>query len=173
MPHFEQFVRIDERVAERVGEFLADYAFPRSWHPDEREVHKRPLLGNSIASALPEKRLILESMICIKRAYEAPQKSDGYRVLVDRLWPRGVSKAALKLDAWRKDIAPSSALRVWFNHDPKRWTEFKKRYKAELRSHRPELSALKKTAKRITLVYGAKDPLHNHALVLQEMLEKA
>jgi uncharacterized protein YeaO (DUF488 family) len=111
-------------------------------------------------------------MIRIKRAYEAPQKADGYRVLVDRLWPRGVSKAALRLDAWEKEVAPSPALRKWFGHDPERWAEFKKRYRAELRSRKPELSALKKRAKRITLVYGAKDPAHNHALVLQEALEK-
>jgi uncharacterized protein YeaO (DUF488 family) len=112
-------------------------------------------------------------MIRIKRAYETPQKADGYRVLVDRLWPRGVSRAALKLSAWEKNIAPSPALRVWFNHDPKRWIEFKKRYKAELRSRKPELLALKKKAKHITLIYGARDPEHNHALVLQEILEKA
>ncbi|MBU6323292.1 DUF488 family protein [Patescibacteria group bacterium] len=109
-------------------------------------------------------------MITIKRAYEKPEKSDGRRVLVDRLWPRGVSKAKLKLDAWEKELAPSAALRIWFGHDPKRWSEFKKRYKAELKTHAAELRTLKKSAKRLSLVYGAKDAEHNHALVLQEAL---
>ncbi|HEV8677222.1 MAG TPA: DUF488 family protein [Candidatus Paceibacterota bacterium] len=111
-------------------------------------------------------------MIAIKRAYEKAEKSDGRRVLVDRLWPRGVSKAKARLDAWEKEVAPSTGLRVWFGHDPKRWAEFKKRYKAELRKRKPELAALKKSGARLTLVYGAKDPLHNHALVLKEVLKK-
>lgn len=112
-------------------------------------------------------------MITIKRAYEKPEASDGRRVLVDRLWPRGVSKAHAKLDAWEKDIAPSDALRKWFNHDPERWLEFKKRYKVELRSSKQQLATLAKSAKRVTLVYGAKDSLHNHARVLKEILERA
>jgi uncharacterized protein YeaO (DUF488 family) len=111
-------------------------------------------------------------MITLKRAYEKASRSDGYRVLVDRLWPRGVSKAALKLDAWEKDIAPSPALRTWFGHDPKRWSEFKKRYHAELRGNKEELRALRRSAKNITLVYGAKDPEHNQAVVLKEALER-
>lgn len=111
-------------------------------------------------------------MIRLKRAYDAPEASDGYRVLVDRLWPRGVRKTQLHLDSWDKDIAPSPALRNWFGHDPKKWVEFKKRYKAELRGKKPALRELKKSAKRITLVYGAKDEAHNHALVLKEALEK-
>lgn len=111
-------------------------------------------------------------MITIKRAYEKPAASDGRRVLVDRLWPRGVAKRAAKLDAWAKDIAPSAALRTWFGHDPKRWTEFKKRYRAELRDKRDALIALKRSGRTLTLVYGAKDTLHNHALVLKEALER-
>ncbi|HVZ75785.1 MAG TPA: DUF488 family protein [Candidatus Paceibacterota bacterium] len=111
-------------------------------------------------------------MIKIKRAYDKAEASDGRRVLVDRLWPRGVSKAEAQLDAWEKDIAPTTALRKWFGHDPKHWVEFKKRYKAELRGHKQKLVALKKSARRLTLVYGAKDPLHNHALVLKEALER-
>jgi uncharacterized protein YeaO (DUF488 family) len=111
-------------------------------------------------------------MIAIKRAYEKPAATDGRRVLVDRLWPRGVSKAKLKLDAWEKGLAPSPALRKWFGHDPKRWTEFKKRYKAELRPRASELAALRKSARRITLVYGARDEAHTHALVLKEALER-
>jgi uncharacterized protein YeaO (DUF488 family) len=110
-------------------------------------------------------------MIQLKRAYDKAEASDGRRVLVDRLWPRGVSKKKLKLDAWAKDLAPSSDLRTWFNHDPKRWLEFKRKYKAELRSKKSELYALKKSASRLTLVYGAKDPLHNHALVLKEAID--
>ena len=111
-------------------------------------------------------------MIQIKRAYEKASAQDGKRVLVDRLWPRGVSKAKLRLDAWKKDIAPSTKLRQWFGHDPKGWAEFKKRYKAELRGSKAELKALAKSGKRITLVYGAKDPAHNNAVVLQDMLSR-
>jgi len=111
-------------------------------------------------------------MIKIKRAYEKAEASDGRRVLVDRLWPRGISKENLKLDAWEKDLAPSTALRQWFGHQPERWTEFKKRYTAELRAHRKELAALKKSAKRLTLIYGAKDEVHNQAVVLKEILDR-
>lgn len=111
-------------------------------------------------------------MITIKRAYDKPAAADGRRVLVDRLWPRGVSKSDLKLDAWEKEIAPTTALRAWFGHDPKRWREFKSRYKTELRGHKTELLALKKSAKRLTLIYGAKDTDHNQAVVLKEVLEK-
>lgn len=115
--------------------------------------------------------------IVIKRAYEAAAPQDGYRVLVDRLWPRGLTKQALPLDAWNKDVAPSTQLRQWFGHDPKRWAEFKKRYRQELKSaeQRERLKALLQSAGRrtLTLVYGAKDVEHNHALVLQAVLEKA
>lgn len=111
-------------------------------------------------------------MIAVKRAYEKAHAADGRRVLVDRLWPRGISKAALRLDEWDKDIAPSPALRAWFGHDPKKWAEFRRRYKAELRGKRPALKALKKRAKRLTLVYAAKDTEHAHALVLKEVLER-
>lgn len=111
-------------------------------------------------------------MIALKRAYEKPAASDGRRVLVDRLWPRGLAKAALKLDAWDKDLAPSTGLRTWFGHDPARWTEFKKRYEAELRTHKAELAALKRSARHLTLVYGAKDEAHTHVLVLKEVLER-
>ncbi len=110
-------------------------------------------------------------MIAIKRAYEKSGADDGRRVLVDRLWPRGVAKSALKIDAWEKDVAPSPALRKWFGHEPKRWTEFCRRYQAELKERRAELRALKKSARKLTLVYAAKDPEHNHALVLKEVLD--
>ena len=111
-------------------------------------------------------------MIKLKRAYEKPSSSDGLRILVDRLWPRGVRKAALKLHAWEKDVAPTTELRKWFNHDPKRWSEFKKLYKAQLKGNE-KLAELRKLSKKktVTLIYGAKDPEHTHALVLQDVLK--
>jgi uncharacterized protein YeaO (DUF488 family) len=109
--------------------------------------------------------------IRLKRAYEKPGAEDGFRVLVDRLWPRGVKKTDLHLDAWAKDIAPSTQLRKWFGHDPKRWVEFCKRYKLELKN--PEVRAtITKTFEAargrsaMTLIYGAKDTEHNEAIVL-------
>jgi uncharacterized protein YeaO (DUF488 family) len=110
----------------------------------------------------------------VKRAYEAPSKADGYRVLVDGIWPRGVSKAALAADEWRRDLAPSTALRKWFAHDPAKWREFKRRYFREL-DRRPDavgrLAALAKR-KRITLLFGAKDEECNNALALKEYLDR-
>lgn len=115
--------------------------------------------------------------ILLKRAYEKPEAEDGFRVLVDRLWPRGKKKADLRLDAWTKDIAPSTELRKWFGHDPKRWLEFCKRYENELKN--PEVRAtitqtIHAAAKRnaITLVYGAKDAEHNEAIILQRMFRR-
>lgn len=110
--------------------------------------------------------------IRIKRAYEAPARDDGHRVLVDRLWPRGLAKAKAKLDEWDKDIAPSPALRVWFGHDPERFAEFTRRYRAELAQHRGDVARLRALAAQapLTLVYAAKDPACNHALVLQAFL---
>lgn len=111
-------------------------------------------------------------MILIKRAYEKAEKSDGRRVLVDRLWPRGVAKAKAHLDAWEQGVAPSTMLRKWFDHDPKKFAEFKKRYRAELQSKKDLLRALKQSSRTLTLVYAAKDPKINHAVVLKEMLER-
>jgi uncharacterized protein YeaO (DUF488 family) len=112
--------------------------------------------------------------IAIKRAYDGADDADGYRVLVDRVWPRGCTKESLKLDAWARELAPSTKLRTWFGHDPKRWTEFRKRYEGELRApeQRARLSALLEQAgrRRITLVYGAKDEEHNQAVVLRDVL---
>jgi len=107
----------------------------------------------------------------IKRVYEAPSASDGTRVLVDRLWPRGLSKAAARLDLWMKEVAPSPALRKWFGHDPARFTEFKRRYRAELTTN-AALEELRKLGgrRRVTLLYGAKDPEVNHAVVLLQAL---
>ena len=106
--------------------------------------------------------------IQIRRAYAPPARGDGYRVLVDRVWPRGVSKDELNLDEWRKEIAPSTRLRQWFGHDPERWKEFQERYFAELGEKQDSVRDLVKRARhgRITLVYGARDPDHNQAVAL-------
>jgi uncharacterized protein YeaO (DUF488 family) len=112
-------------------------------------------------------------MFKIKRVYEVAAPSDGYRVLVDRLWPRGVSKEKAHVDQWMKEIGPSDKLRKWFGHDPERWTEFQKRYKAELRDKldlTKELRKLEKQHRTVTLVYSAHDELHNQAVALSGFL---
>ncbi len=113
-----------------------------------------------------------KSDIHLKRAYEAPSSADGVRILVDRLWPRGVSKERAAIDRWMKEVAPSTELRRWFGHDPKRWNGFRRRYRAEL-SHRVELlrelRALTRKG-RLTLVYAARDEAHNEAIVLRDVL---
>jgi uncharacterized protein YeaO (DUF488 family) len=108
----------------------------------------------------------------IKRVYEQPDKVDGTRILVDRLWPRGLSKEKARVDLWLKDVAPSTELRKWFGHDPDKWPEFQTRYRAELRSNEEQLLLLKQEAAKgtVTLVYGARDEKHNEAVVLQEIL---
>jgi uncharacterized protein YeaO (DUF488 family) len=115
-------------------------------------------------------------MIQIKRAYEPSSRKDGYRVLVDRLWPRGIKKQELALDDWLKDIAPSSELRKEFGHDPSHWKSFVSAYKRELRSSQAQtlLEALEHRAesRTLTLVYGARDESHNNAVVLKSILEK-
>jgi len=110
--------------------------------------------------------------IKLKRAYEPPSAGDGTRVLIDRLWPRGISKQKAKLDYWMKDIAPSTELRKWFGHDPKRWAEFRRRYAAELREHPDLIAELRFLARKslITLVYAAHDESHNDAVVLRDVL---
>jgi uncharacterized protein YeaO (DUF488 family) len=112
--------------------------------------------------------------VCIKRAYVPPTEEDGCRVLVDRLWPRGVARKSLALDEWQKDVAPSTDLRRWFNHDPARWDEFKARYRAELAKSpaREALSALVQLARRgkLTLIYAARDENHNEATVLRDVI---
>lgn len=110
--------------------------------------------------------------IVIKRIYEEAADRDGHRVLVDRLWPRGVSKDDARLDDWCKDLAPSADLRKWFDHDADKFDEFAKKYKKELKDCEPLLTGLKGIAqdKRVTLLYGAKDEAHNQALVLQQVL---
>jgi uncharacterized protein YeaO (DUF488 family) len=111
-------------------------------------------------------------MIKIKRAYVAPEKDDGTRILVDRLWPRGLTKKKAKIDLWLKDLAPSTELRKWFGHDPGKWKEFQVRYAGELKSKKAQLEILKQKAAEgpVTLIYGAKDEFHNEAVVLQRKL---
>ncbi|MAN54964.1 MAG: hypothetical protein CMI50_00650 [Paracoccus sp.] len=112
------------------------------------------------------------TQIWLRRAYEKPSPSDGQRILVDRIWPRGVSKEALELDDWMKDIAPSDGLRDWFDHDPDKWQEFKRRYAGELDANHDLVAALRQRLEsgRVTLVYGAKDDEHNNAVALKAYL---
>lgn len=113
--------------------------------------------------------------IQIKRVYNEPSQNDGYRVLVDRLWPRGVSKDAAQLDVWMKEIAPSPELRKWFDHDPSKFNEFKKKYEAELAKKQVPVEKLLDIAidQSVTLLYAAKDEIHNHAIALKEHLENS
>jgi uncharacterized protein YeaO (DUF488 family) len=110
----------------------------------------------------------------LKRAYDQAAETDGYRVLVDRLWPRGIAKDDLRIDAWLKDLAPSAGLRKWFRHDPAKWDEFKARYARELeqRSNALERLVARARASRVTLVFGARDTEHNNAVALREHLER-
>ena len=115
--------------------------------------------------------------IQLKRAYDRPARGDGLRILVDRLWPRGIKKEALHLDAWAKPLAPSTELRKWFAHDPDKWPEFRKRYRVELKQSGAtklirELIDSHKSVKTITLLYGAKDQEHNEAIVLRDLFER-
>ena len=109
----------------------------------------------------------------IKRVYEEPEAKDGTRILVDRLWPRGLTKEKAKVNLWLKDVAPSTELRKWFAHDPARWQGFQTRYRVELKEKTEQLALLKQEAAKgtVTLVYGARDQEHNEAVVLQKLLE--
>lgn len=111
-------------------------------------------------------------MIKLKRAYEPAARDDGTRFLVERLWPRGVKKTTLRLDAWLKDVAPSTELRQWFGHDPAKWPEFQRRYRAELGANAEALEPIMKAARRgrVTLVYSSHDQEHNNAVVLKALL---
>lgn len=110
--------------------------------------------------------------IHVKRVYEPAEAADGTRILVDRLWPRGLTKAKAAVDHWAKDLAPSTELRTWFGHDPDRWAAFRVRYAKELSAHEDELVAMRALARagRVTLVFGARDEVHNGAVVLREVL---
>ncbi len=112
--------------------------------------------------------------IRLKRVYEDPSEDDGTRILVDRLWPRGLTKEKARVNLWLKEIAPSTELRKWFAHDPAKWPEFKARYKAELKHNAAQLAILKQAVTRgpATLLYGAKDTEHNEAVVLNELLTR-
>ncbi|HEX2962331.1 MAG TPA: DUF488 domain-containing protein [Ignavibacteriales bacterium] len=114
-------------------------------------------------------------MIKLKRIYEEYDEEDGYRILVDRLWPRGIKKEEANFDLWLKDIAPSNELRIWFNHDPAKWEDFKKKYGAELSNKKDFLNKIRRAEKEnrvVTLLYGAKDSERNQAVVIAGMLEK-
>jgi uncharacterized protein YeaO (DUF488 family) len=110
----------------------------------------------------------------LKRAYEPAAASDGYRVLIDRIWPRGVAKEQARLDEWARELAPSSELRRWFGHDPAKFDEFRRRYRKELAAHEEKLRELRGRARRgtLTLVYSARDTEHNDAVVLAELLRR-
>ncbi|HLU09768.1 MAG TPA: DUF488 domain-containing protein [Oceanobacillus sp.] len=112
--------------------------------------------------------------IRLKRVYEPVEEEDGYRVLVDRLWPRGISKSDAAIDLWLKEAAPSTALRQWFNHEPEKWDEFKARYFSELDDKMPILQQLLEAAEAgiVTLIYSSRDEAHNQAVALREYLEK-
>jgi uncharacterized protein YeaO (DUF488 family) len=131
------------------------------------------LLCHAYYGAVPTMKILL------KRAYEKPDNADGFRVLVDRLWPRGKKKADLRLDMWAKDISPSTELRKWFGHDPERWHEFCKRYKAELTAADMKDDAITQVVSAahkhstMTLIYGAKDTEHNEAVVLLPFFKRA
>lgn len=111
--------------------------------------------------------------VSVKRVYDAPDQSDGYRVLIDHVWPRGVSRERARLDEWARELAPSDVLRRWFDHDPDRFAEFRSRYRAELVQHPEQLAALRRRTEAgpLTIVYAARDTEHNNAVVLAELLE--
>ena len=113
-------------------------------------------------------------MIKVKRAYEMPAKEDGERILVERLWPRGVTKIVARIDLWLKEVAPSAELRKWFGHDPGKWSEFQRRYESELKLKRDLVNLLREKAREgpVTFVYAAKDEEHNSALVLKRFVER-
>jgi uncharacterized protein YeaO (DUF488 family) len=115
-----------------------------------------------------------EPDVRLKRAYDPAEPRDGYRVLVDRLWPRGVSKERAHLDEWARELAPSAELRTWFGHDPDRFAAFERRYRAELAAHDEKLDELRRRAREgtLTLVYGARDEEHNDAVVLAELVRE-
>jgi uncharacterized protein YeaO (DUF488 family) len=115
-----------------------------------------------------------QNQLHIKRVYAEPSQDDGKRILVDRLWPRGLTKEKAKVDLWLKEVAPSNDLRKWFSHDPKKWPEFKRRYAEELKTQTEPLAQLRQEASHgtVTLLYGARDEQHNEAVVLLNLLQR-
>jgi uncharacterized protein YeaO (DUF488 family) len=133
----------------------------------------RAATKNGGAKKAPARRAVERTpAIQIKRAYDEPNPADGMRILVDRLWPRGVTKAGLKLDAWPRELSPSTELRQWYGHDPKRFAEFGRRYRAELAAHKAELADLRTTLKThaATLITATRELEVSHAVVLREVL---
>lgn len=122
-----------------------------------------------------EVELKMKHELKLKRVYEKPDKADGIRILVDRLWPRGLTKQKATLELWLKEIAPSTELRKWFGHDPKKWRSFRARYQSELKRHPDELKLIKDKASEgtVTLLYGARDQEHNEAIVLKQLLDRS
>jgi len=116
----------------------------------------------------------VSARVWLRRAYDPPTRNDGYRVLIDRIWPRGVSRERARLDEWVRELAPSDELRRWFGHDPQRWEEFQRRYRAELELKHDELDRLvsRVAQGRVTLVYGARDEQHNNAAVVRQVLDE-
>jgi len=112
--------------------------------------------------------------VAIKRVYEEPSRADGLRILVDRLWPRGLAKERARVDLWLKEVAPSTELRKWFGHDPKRWKEFEGRYLDELKTRGEPMAILRQEAAKgpVTLLFAARDVEHNEAVILQKMLQR-
>ncbi len=112
-------------------------------------------------------------MIKIKRVYDRPSKDDGKRILIGRLWPRGLKKEDAKIDEWIKDVAPSTGLRTWFGHDPKKWGEFKRRFLSELRGKQDQVDGIIKAARKgtVTLLFGSKEERYNNAVVLKEYID--
>jgi uncharacterized protein YeaO (DUF488 family) len=133
-------------------------------------------LPPSLATMLPDEELAYEERLVlkVKRIYDPPEKNDGFRVLVDRLWPRGISKERAHLDLWLKEIAPSDALRKWFGHVPERWTEFARKYRKELSVKKELVQQIKKLETEhgsVTLLYSAHDEQHNQAIALLQVLK--
>lgn len=143
-----------------------------------RDIDEKILTLKRLQEKLPKKHIKSISWtktIKIKQVYEKYKKDDGFRILIDRLWPRGLSKNKSKVDLWLKDIAPSDELRKWFSHDPKKWADFKMKYKKELKSKLDLLRKVEQIEKEkgiVTLLYSAKDREHNNAVVLQEILQR-
>jgi uncharacterized protein YeaO (DUF488 family) len=134
-------------------------------------------MGNTYLSTIPEFYIPYLLIIRIKRIYDSPKEDNSYRILVDRLWPRGLSKEKTRIDLWQKDIAPSNTLRKWFGHDEKKWDEFKRKYFKELdkKSNRDAVDRIIKLAKEqnsITLLYGTKEERFNNAVALKDYLEE-
>ena len=145
-----------------------------TWATVPRPARKRPEGGARIRPAPASYVAMAGIDIRIKRVYEDPSADDGTRVLVDRIWPRGVSRDEAELDLWLRDVAPSDELRSWFDHEPERWDGFRQRYASELEGRKDEVGRLCELAAegRLTLVYGARDEEHNNAQALQEHLER-